>query len=102
MAGTAFASIGATGGMTGSRIGPHAGTRLSRRERRSSPPMVTAFGNLRPYRRAWLARDVTAGITLAALAIPEVMGYTKISGTPVITGLYTLLIPVVVFAAFGS
>jgi sulfate permease, SulP family len=64
--------------------------------------MLTAFGNIRPYKRAWLARDVTAGITLAALAIPEVMGYTKISGTPVITGLYTLLIPVVAFAAFGS
>jgi SulP family sulfate permease len=31
-----------------------------------------------------------AGIILAALGIPEVMGYTKIIGTPVITGLYTL------------
>ena len=29
--------------------------------------------------------DIIAGITLAALAIPEVMGYTKISGTSVIT-----------------
>ena len=36
----------------------------------------TLFGSVRPYRRSWLARDVTAGITLAALAIPEVMGYT--------------------------
>ena len=43
-----------------------------------------------------------AGVTLAALAIPEVMGYTKISGTPVITGLYTILLPAVVFAVFGS
>ena len=43
-----------------------------------------------------------AGITLAALGIPEVMGYTKIIGTPVITGLYTMLLPVVVFALFGS
>src|SRR5262249_56272207 len=43
-----------------------------------------------------------AGIILAALGIPEVMGYTKIIGTPVITGLYTLLLPVVVFALFGS
>jgi MFS superfamily sulfate permease-like transporter len=43
-----------------------------------------------------------AGITLAALGIPEVMGYTKIIGTPVITGLYTLLLPVLVFALFGS
>ena len=64
--------------------------------------MVRVFGSARPYRRAWLARDVVAGITLAALAIPEVMGYTKIAGTPVITGLYTMLIPVVAFAVFGS
>ena len=43
-----------------------------------------------------------AGITLAALGIPEVMGYTKIIGTPVITGLYTLLLPVLAYAIFGS
>ena len=30
------------------------------------------------------------------------MGYTKIAGTPVITGLYTMLIPTVLFALFGS
>ncbi len=46
--------------------------------------------------------ELIAGLTLAALAIPEVMGYTKISGTPVITGLYTILIPMVLFALFGS
>ena len=46
--------------------------------------------------------DVIAGATLAALAIPEVMGYTKIAGMPVIPGLYTWLLPVVAFAAFGS
>jgi len=43
-----------------------------------------------------------AGITLAALAIPEVMGYTRIAGMPVATGLYTILIPMVLFALFGS
>ncbi len=46
--------------------------------------------------------DVIAGLTLAALAIPEVMGYTKIAGMPVITGLYTILIPIAVFALLGS
>ena len=45
---------------------------------------------------------MVAGVTLAALAIPEVMGYTKIAGTPVITGLYTILIPVLAFAVLGS
>jgi high affinity sulfate transporter 1 len=65
-------------------------------------PFLTLFGGIRPYDRAWLKRDVVAGVTLAALAIPEVMGYTKIAGTPVITGLYTILIPIVAFAVFGS
>src|SRR5512136_859179 len=46
--------------------------------------------------------DIVAGITLAALAIPEVMGYTKIAGMPVVTGLYTILIPMALFALFGS
>jgi MFS superfamily sulfate permease-like transporter len=47
-------------------------------------------------------RDVLAGFTLAAMNISQVLGYTKIAGTPVVTGLYTLLLPVVAFAAFGS
>jgi len=57
---------------------------------------------LLPFDKERLAPDIVAGITLAALGIPEVMGYTKIIGTPVITGLYTLFLPVVVFAVFGS
>ena len=47
-------------------------------------------------------RDVLAGFTLAAMNIPQSLGYTKIAGTPVVTGLYTLLLPVVAFAALGS
>ncbi len=63
---------------------------------------VTILGGIRPYQREWLSQDIVAGVTLAALAIPEVMGYTKIAGTPVITGLYTILIPIAAFALFGS
>ncbi len=63
---------------------------------------LSLFGSIRPYRRDWLSRDIVAGITLAALAIPEVMGYTRIAGTPVITGLYTILIPILAFAVFAS
>jgi SulP family sulfate permease len=46
--------------------------------------------------------DIVAGITLAALGIPEVMGYAKIAGMPVVTGLYTLVLPIAVFAVLGS
>jgi len=54
-----------------------------------------------PSRRS-TAADVVAGITLAAVAIPECMGYTKIAGTPVVTGLYTILLPMAAFAWLGS
>jgi high affinity sulfate transporter 1 len=71
----------------------------------ASEHRLTRFPLLRgllPIDRSRLSRDVIAGITLAALGIPEVMGYTKISGTPVVTGLYTLLVPVIAFALIGG
>ncbi|MFZ0928837.1 MAG: SulP family inorganic anion transporter [Syntrophobacteraceae bacterium] len=55
-----------------------------------------------PVDRSTVLADILAGITLAALAVPQVMGYTKIAGAPVITGLYTILIPMALFAIFGS
>ena len=60
------------------------------------------FQGILPIDRAQIPLDVLAGVTLAALAIPEVMGYTQIAGMPVITGLYTILIPMALFAIFGS
>ncbi|MFZ1039934.1 MAG: SulP family inorganic anion transporter [Anaerolineales bacterium] len=64
-------------------------------------PIMIMQGFL-PIRWSGIPLEIIAGVTLAALAIPEVMGYTKIAGTPVITGLYTMLIPVGLFAIFGS
>jgi high affinity sulfate transporter 1 len=55
-----------------------------------------------PIDRKRIPPDIAAGVTLAALGIPEVMGYTSIAGMPVITGLYTILIPIAVFALLGS
>jgi high affinity sulfate transporter 1 len=57
---------------------------------------------LLPIDTSKLVSDILAGVTLAALGIPEVMGYTKISGTPIVTGLYTLLLPVIAFALLGG
>ena len=54
------------------------------------------------YQPSWLSRDVIAGVTLAAVAIPETMGYTSIAQTPVVTGLYTVIFPTIVFALLGS
>ncbi|WP_298852341.1 SulP family inorganic anion transporter [uncultured Ruegeria sp.] len=74
-------------------------------EKQSRNSEATPFPILQgtlPFDRSHLPTEVLAGLTFACLAIPEVMGYTKIAGTPVITGLYTILIPMALFALFGS
>ncbi|MBB5460293.1 SulP family inorganic anion transporter [Paraburkholderia sp. Cpub6] len=65
-------------------------------------PRLPLLRGLLPLNRAALPHDIVAGITLAALGIPEVMGYTKIAGTPAVTGLYTILLPLVAFAVLGG
>ncbi len=55
-----------------------------------------------PIDRSRVPTDVLAGLTLAALGVPEVLGYAKIAGMPLVTGLYTMLLPMAVFAVLGS
>jgi SulP family sulfate permease len=63
---------------------------------------IPVMEGLLPIERSQVPAEVIAGLTLAALAIPEVMGYTKIAGMPVITGLYTILTPSFLYAIFCS
>jgi len=49
-----------------------------------------------------MLRDVFAGLTIAFMNIPQVLGYARIAGMPLVTGLYTVLMPPVAFALFGS
>src|SRR4029077_4422976 len=54
------------------------------------------------YRREWLKPDVIAGLTAAAVVIPKAMAYATISGLPVQVGLYTALLPMVIYAMVGT
>src|ERR1700757_1011653 len=63
---------------------------------------LNIFGGLWPFKPREAGRDALAGVTLASTNVPQVLGYTRIAGTPVITGLYTVLLPLVAFAVFGS
>jgi SulP family sulfate permease len=47
------------------------------------------------------ARDAPAGIELAAMSMPQSLGYASIAGMPAVTGLYTLML-LLGFAAFSS
>jgi SulP family sulfate permease len=54
------------------------------------------------YRKEWLRFDVVAGLTAAAVVIPKAMAYATIAGLPVQVGLYTALVPAVIYALLGT
>ena len=56
---------------------------------------------VRSYRRAWLARDIVAGIVLSTLLVPQGMAYAELAGLPPITGLYTSILCLLGYAVFG-
>jgi high affinity sulfate transporter 1 len=56
---------------------------------------------IRDYRRQWLAKDVTAGIVLTTLLVPQGMAYAELAGLPPITGLYTSIMCLLGYAVFG-
>ena len=55
-----------------------------------------------PLERTRILPEIFAGISLAAMNIPQAMGYARLAGVPVIAGLYTLLFPVITFAILGG
>ena len=59
------------------------------------------FDGLRPQGLRGGLRDALAGVTLASMNIPQVLGYTRIAGTPVVTGLYTVFLPLVASRSSG-
>jgi sulfate permease, SulP family len=57
---------------------------------------------LRAYRRPWLRGDLAAGVTAAAVVIPQAMAYATIAGLPVQAGLYVATVPMLVYALLGT
>src|SRR5579863_7180868 len=55
-----------------------------------------------PLSRTAAARDALAGVQLATMDIPQVLGYARIAGMPAVTGLYTAFFPLLAFAFFGA
>ncbi|RKP57580.1 SulP family inorganic anion transporter [Pararobbsia silviterrae] len=69
------------------------------------PRASARFGLLKgllPIRRETAWRDVFAGLSLASMDIPQVLGYARIAGMPTVTGLYTAFLPLVAFSVFGA
>ncbi|PRX33158.1 high affinity sulfate transporter 1 [Paraburkholderia sp. BL18I3N2] len=63
---------------------------------------VSVLKGVLPLNRAAAARDALAGVQLASMDIPQVLGYARIAGMPAVTGLYTVFLPLIAFAFFGA
>ncbi|WP_200332548.1 SulP family inorganic anion transporter [Leucobacter sp. L43] len=54
------------------------------------------------YRRSWVPNDVVAGLTAGAVVVPQAMAYATIAKLPVEVGLYTCIVPMLVYALLGG
>src|SRR6201989_388391 len=70
---------------------------MSRHDFRNPVP-----GWILDYRKEWLGPDLIAGLTAAAVVIPMAMAYATIAGLPLEIGLYTALIPMLIYAILGT
>lgn len=64
--------------------------------------LIPAIGWLRNYERSDLNGDLSAGLTVAVMLIPQGMAYALLSGLPPVIGLYASTIPLFLYALFGS
>ncbi|MEO0731666.1 MAG: sulfate permease [Bacteroidota bacterium] len=57
---------------------------------------------LRDYRREWLPGDLSAGLTVGVMLIPQGMAYAMLAGLPPIHGLYAATLPLILYAFLGT
>jgi high affinity sulfate transporter 1 len=63
--------------------------------------LVPGLQAITSYRREWLVKDLVAGVVLTTLLVPQGMAYAELAGLPSITGLYTTILCLLGYAAFG-
>ena len=64
--------------------------------------LVPVSQHLPGYQGSTFRRDLLAGLTVAALALPAAMAYAELAGLSPVAGLYALLLPNVAYTLFGS
>lgn len=57
---------------------------------------------LRRYQRAWFAGDMTAGLIVTVMLIPQSLAYALLAGLPPEVGLYASILPMAAYALIGS
>src|SRR5690606_9252950 len=54
------------------------------------------------YQRAWLLADLRAGLSVAAVALPVAIAYAELAGVGAVVGLYSCILPMLIYALFGT
>ena len=62
-------------------------------------PILDWFSN---YKKEWLKGDIGAGLTVGVMLIPQGMAYATIAGLPAVYGLYASIVPILIYAIFGT
>lgn len=57
---------------------------------------------LQGYKTSYLQKDLRAGLTVGVLLIPQSMAYAMLAGLPLVYGLYASIVPLIVYAIFGT
>jgi len=63
---------------------------------------IPLLRDLRQYRPEWLSHDLIAGLSVAAVQVPTAIAYANLAGFPAEVGLYASMLPVLIYALFGS
>lgn len=63
---------------------------------------IPAFDWLNNYKKEWLSGDLSAGLTVGVMLIPQGMAYAMLAGLEPIHGLYAVTVPLVLYAIFGT
>ena len=72
---------------------------LGLRSWRNFVPLVAVLTH---YRREDLSHDLLAGLVVGMVTIPQAVAYAYLAGVPPQSGLYACLLPMVIYAIFGS
>src|SRR6516164_2812709 len=82
--------------------GPTSPTEANHSQPSAEPGSLFVPSWLRDYHRDWLKPDVVAGLTAAAVVIPQALAYATVAGLPVEVGLYTAFLPMLIYAWLGT
>jgi SulP family sulfate permease len=72
---------------------------MNTKERHAVIPLLEWLG---AYPKEWFRCDLIAGLTTSAVAIPKAMAYAAIAGLPLVVGLYSSFVPLVIYAVLGT